>query len=53
MANTAVSLSGVNTILNNNKSNSIYFSANASIFFIADLLLGNLFWDKYKYLSLK
>ena len=31
-ANMADSLSGVDTILNNNESNSIYFSANASTF---------------------
>ena len=43
IANTAVSLSGVDIFLNNNKSNNIYFSANASTFLIADLELGNLF----------
>ena len=50
MANTAVSFSGFDTILNKNESNNIYFSASASIFLIADLVLGNLFWDKYKYI---
>ena len=44
MVNTVVSLSGLDTILNNNESNSINFSASTSILFIADLLLGNLFW---------
>ena len=53
MANTAVSLSGVDTILNNNEYNYIYISASASIFFIAVSLLGNLFWAKYKYIFLK
>ena len=36
-ANTADFLSGVDTILNNNESNNIYFSANASTFLIAAL----------------
>ena len=40
MANTAASLSGFDTSLHNNESNNIYFSANASIFLIAVLLLG-------------
>ena len=43
MANTPVSLSGVNVILNNNESNSIYFSSNISTFLIAALELGSLF----------
>ena len=52
-ASTANSLSGVDTILNNNESNNIYFSTNASTFLLAALELGNLFWAKYKYISLK
>ena len=47
IANTAVSFSGTNIILNSNKSNNIYFSAKASTFLIVDLPLGNLFWAKY------
>ena len=43
IANTAISLSGVDIIMNNNESNNIYFSANASTFLIADLELGSLF----------
>ena len=53
MANTAVSFSRLDTILNNNEFNSMCFSASTWIFFIADLLLGNVFWAKYKYMSLK
>ena len=34
MANTAASLSGFDTILNNKESNSIYFSASASTFLL-------------------
>ena len=43
MANTAVSLSGVDTIFNNNESNQMYFSASTSTFLITVLELGNLF----------
>ena len=50
-AKTAVSLS--EEILNNSESSTTYFSASASIFLIASLEGGNLFWDKYKYKSLK
>ena len=53
MANTAVSFPGFDTILNNSGSINMYFSTSASIFLIADLVLGNLFWPKYKYMSLK
>ena len=53
IANTAVSLSGGDIILNSNKSNNMYFSAKASTFLIADLALGDLFWAKYSYISLK
>ena len=53
MANTAASLSGFDKILNNNESHNIYFSASALTFLIAILLLGNLFWATYKYISLK
>ena len=53
MANTMVSLSGVVDILNSKESNNIYFSASISIFLIAALELGNLFWAKSKYISLK
>ena len=48
---TAVSLS--EEILNNSESSRTYFSASASVFLIASLEDGNLFWDKYKYNSLK
>ena len=40
-------------IFSNIGSNNIYFSAKASIFLIAVLELGSLFWAKYKYMSLK
>ena len=53
MANTTVSLSEVVDILNNKESNNIYFPASISIFLITVLELGNLFWAKYKYISLK
>ena len=39
MANTVASLPGFDTILNNNESSSIYFSASALTFLIAVLLL--------------
>ena len=44
---------GVVTSLNNDESSSMYFSANVSTFHIAVLVLGNLFWARYKYKSLK
>ena len=50
-AGTAVSFS--DDILNNNKSNKTYFSANVSNFLIADFEDGSLFCDRYKYRSLK
>ena len=53
IANNAVSFSELDIILNNNESNSMYFSAMASTFPIADLALGNLFWTNYRYMSLK
>ena len=53
IADSAVSLLGVVTSLNNKESSKIYFSANVSTFCIADLLLGNLFCARYKYKSLK
>ena len=53
IASTAASLSGVVTNLNIKESSKTKLSANVSTFFIADLLLGNLFWDKNKYKSLK
>ena len=53
IANNTVSLSGVVTSLNNKESNRTKFSANISTFFLADLLLDNLFWDKNRYRSLK
>ena len=53
MANTAVSFSGLDTILNNNESNNMYFSARVSIYFIANVVLGNLIWARYRYISLK
>ena len=45
---TAVSLSGIVDILNNNESNNMDFSANASTFHIPALLRA-----KYRYISLK
>ena len=51
IANSAVSFLGVVTSLNNNESSSIYFSANVSTLHIAVLVLGNLFWARYKYKS--
>ena len=53
MANSAVSFSGVVTDLNNKESSSIYLSANVSTLQIAVFVLGNLFWAKHKYISLK
>ena len=53
IANSAVSLSGVVTNLNSNEPIRMKFSANVSTFFIEDLLLCNLFWDKNRYRSLK
>ena len=53
IANSAVSLSDVVTNLNSNESNRMKFSANVSTFFMEDLLLGNLLWDKNRYRSLK
>ena len=47
----AVSFSGV--ILNNNESRRMYCLLKASTFLIAALEDGNLFWDKYKNMSLK
>ena len=46
IAYSAASLSGVVTNLNSKESNRIKFSANVSTFFMEDLLLGNLFWDR-------
>ena len=43
IANTAVSLSGVVDILNNNESNHMYFSAKTSTFLIPTLELGNFY----------
>ena len=51
IAGTAVSFSGV--ILNNSESSRMYLSANVYIFLIASLEVGNLFCDKYRYMSLK
>ena len=53
IASTAASLSGVVTNLNIKESSKTKLSANVSTFFIADLLLGYLFWEKNKYKSLK
>ena len=52
-ANSAVSLLGVVTSLYNKESKKLYFSANVSIFCIADLVLDNLFCVRCKYKSLK
>ena len=43
IVNTVASLSGLDTILNNNESSNIFFSAGVSIFLITVLLLGNIF----------
>ena len=51
IARVVVSFSGV--ILNNKESSRIYHSARASIFLIVTLEEGNLFCDKYMYMSLK
>ena len=51
IARTVVSFS--NDILNNNESNKTYFSANVSNFLIADFEGRSLFYDRYKYKSLK
>ena len=53
IANTAVSLFGVDIILNSYESRGMYFSAKSPTFLIDDLALGNLFWAKYRYISLK
>ena len=42
MGNTVASLSGFETILNNNESNNIYFSASALIFFDCCFITGQL-----------
>ena len=52
IANSAVSFLGVVISLNNKESNKIYFPANISNFCIADLVLGNLFFARYKFKSL-
>ena len=51
IARTAVSFSGVT--LNNRDSYRMYLSANVSTFLIAALEVGNLFFDKYRQMSLK
>ena len=51
IARTAVSFS--NDILNSNESNKTYLSASVSKFLMADFKDGSLFYDKYKYRSLK
>ena len=53
IANNAASFSGVETILNSKEFSNIYFSANASNFWIAVLVLGNLFWAIYRQIALK
>ena len=53
IANSADSFSGVVTNLNNNESSKMYFSANISTLQIAFFVLGNLFWARYRYKSLK
>ena len=50
IARMAISFSGV--ILNNNESKRIYCSLKTSTFLVAALEDGNLFWDKYKNMSL-
>ena len=52
IANTAASLSGVVTNLNIKESSRTKLSAKVSTFF-ADLLLGNLFYKRNRYKSLK
>ena len=51
IAKSAFSFLGVVTSLNNKECNKIYFSANVSTFFIADLVLGIFFCARYKYKS--
>ena len=53
ITNNAVSFSGVVPRLNYIESDRTKFSVNVSTFFMEDLLLGNLFWDKNRYRSLK
>ena len=53
IANNAVSFLGVVIILNSKESYNIYLSANASTFWIAVFILGNLFWARDIYKSLK
>ena len=53
IAKSAASLSKVVTNLNCKESNRMNFSASTSTLFMALLLLGNLFWAKYRYRSLK
>ena len=52
-ANSAVSLTGVVTNLNNNESNKMNLSTSVSALHMAFFLLDNLFWAKYRYRSLK
>ena len=52
-ANNTVSLSEVVTILKSNESSRMNLSAIFSILCIALFLLGNIFWARYKYRSLK
>ena len=53
IANTPASLSGIITNLNIKESSRTELSANVSTFFMEDLLLGSLFWDRNRYKSLK
>ena len=51
--NSAVSFSGIVTNLNNSESNKINLSSKVSTLHMALHLLGNLFWAKDRYRSLK
>ena len=48
IANNVASFSGVEIILNSKKSSNIYFVTNVSTFWNAVLVLGNLFWARFR-----
>ena len=52
IAHSAISFSGIVTILNNKESNNIFFSVNISTFQITVFVLGNIFCAWYRYKSL-
>ena len=53
ITNSAVSFSVVGIILNNKESNNIYLSAYVSTLQMTIFVQSNLFWAKYRYMSLK